>query len=111
MDVAHTLRSYWGGERPLWPIFWLWGVVGSWLIAAILGGLAYLTGGDWTFFVISAAVMIPYTVWILVSVWRCAENAAESHWATIARFLTIAWALNVFLVGAFIGLDLLALSV
>ena len=43
-----------------------------------------------------------YTGWILVSVWRCAENIAgrpfnlePGLWTWLARWLTVAWAINV----------------
>ncbi|MDZ7748639.1 MAG: hypothetical protein U5K43_07205 [Halofilum sp. (in: g-proteobacteria)] len=42
-----------------------------------------------------------------MSVWRCAENAEERAWDLLARALVVAWALNVGLVGSFLGLDLL----
>jgi hypothetical protein len=48
-----------------------------------------------------------YTVWILVSVWRCAENSAP-FWRTLARSLTVAWAGNATLVLVFLQLDLIA---
>ena len=44
-----------------------------------------------------------YTGWILVSVWRCAENIEGRPydydpvlWTSLARSLTVAWAINVF---------------
>ena len=54
-----------------------------------------------------AAIMALYTIWILVPVWRCAEKARNEQWQVLARVLTVAWVLNVVLVGAFLGLDLL----
>jgi hypothetical protein len=48
-----------------------------------------------------------YTVWILIAVWRCAENS-DTPWRTLARSLTVAWAANTVLVLAFLQLDLLA---
>lgn len=48
-----------------------------------------------------------YTVWILVSVWRCAETS-DPQWRLIARCLTVAWAGNAALVVVFLQLDLVA---
>jgi len=98
---------YWRGEGPLWRVYWLWGVAGSWILA-ILFTLALVQFGvtAWLYS-IAALVMLVYTVWILVSVWRCSWNVREEHWGLIARVLTVAWVLNVVLVGAFLTLDLL----
>lgn len=49
-------------------------------------------------------LFIAYTVWILVSVWRCAETS-DPHWRLIARCLTVAWAGNATLVVLFLQID------
>ena len=104
--VAETIGAYWAGRGPLWKVFWVWGVAGSWILAALFLLAATTIGVNWPVYLVTAVIMIAYTVWILVSVWRCADNA-EEQWRLIARMLTVAWALNVVLVGAFLGLDLL----
>jgi hypothetical protein len=48
-----------------------------------------------------------YTAWILVSLWRCANNTKDKRWATLARFLTVAWAGNTILVLTFLQFSLL----
>ena len=101
------IRAYWSGQGPLWKVFWLWGVLGSWILAAVFLSVALSFGISGVIYVVTAVVMIPYTVWILVSVWQCSANVRTEHWGLIARMLTVAWALNVVLVGAFLGLDLL----
>ena len=105
--MTAIVTEYWQGRGPLWKVFWLWGVVGSWILAALFLAAVLGLGISWTLDVVTAVIMICYTAWILVSVWRCADNAEAEHWAPIARALTVAWALNVILVGAFLGLDLL----
>ena len=109
MTSKHLMSRYWHGEEPLWRAFWLWGVLGSWILAAIFGAAAAAFGVTAALYAITAIVMIVYTVWILGSVWRCAPNVTSPQWTPIARALTVAWALNVLLVGAFLGLDLLAI--
>jgi hypothetical protein len=54
-------------------------------------------------------VVAAYSVWILVSVWRCADNVRTrpldqdpEFWSTLARWSTVAWALNVLFVGGFV---------
>ena len=109
--ISDTLQAYWQGNGALGKVFWLWGVVGSWILAGIFLAAASGIGISWGLYIVTAIVMSAYTVWILVSVWRCAENAAEERWGILARALTVFWALNVLLVGAFLGLDLLARTV
>jgi hypothetical protein len=106
-DIGGTIGSYWQGRGPLWKVFWLWGVVGSWLLAAIFLTITRAWGLSWTLYLVMAAIMTGYTIWILVSVWRCAANARNEQWQVLARVLTVAWALNVVLVGSFLGLDML----
>ncbi len=108
MNPTQVIRRYWRGDAPLWRAFWLWGVLGSWLIAAIFAGAAAAFGITVPLYILTGLVMSAYTVWILGSVWRCAENVSSPQWTPIARALTVAWALNVVLVGAFLGLDLFA---
>ncbi len=31
----NVLAYYWRGEGPLWRVFWLWGVLGSWILFAL----------------------------------------------------------------------------
>lgn len=105
--IRATIGYYWQGHGPLWKVFWLWGVAGSWLLAGIFLTITRAWGLSWALYVVMATIMTLYTIWILVSVWRCAKNARSERWQMLARVLTIAWALNVVLVGAFLGLDLL----
>lgn len=49
----------------------------------------------------------PYTTWILVSVWRCANNTEERIWGLFARLLTVAWACNTILILIFLPLNLI----
>lgn len=47
-----------------------------------------------------------YSMWVLVAIWRCADNA-KPPWGVIVRLLTIAWAANTMLVAGFLQLDLI----
>ena len=49
----------------------------------------------------------PYTAWILVSVWRCANNTKERIWGMFARFLTVAWACNTIMIVVFLQFNLI----
>lgn len=105
------VAAYWTGRGPLWKVFWLWGVLGSWILAGLFGATWSAFGMSWGLYLVTGVVMVAYSVWILVSVWRCAPNATAEHWGLVARFLTVAWALNILLVGAFLGLDLLSTTI
>jgi hypothetical protein len=101
---AAELRA-WRGEQPLWKVFWVYGVVTSGVLI--------------TFYVIAFYVdrialrqmllfcFAPYTAWILVSVWRCANNTEERIWGLFARLLTVAWACNTILILIFLQLNLI----
>ncbi len=101
---AAELRA-WRGEQPLWKVFWIYGVAASTVLI--------------TFYVIAfyadrvalrqvlLLFFAPYTFWILVSVWRCANNTEQRIWGMFARFLTIAWACNTVLIVTFLELNLI----
>jgi hypothetical protein len=95
------------GEGPLWRVFWLWGVVGSWILFAIFIFALQAIGVTWALVVVSAVVMMPYSVWILASVWQCAPHVGNDFWGNLARFLTVIWALNLGVVGGFLIRDLI----
>ncbi len=101
---APEIRAWYGAE-PLWKVFWVYGVlVSSALIAA--GAFAVYRNQ-----IAQQQIMLvcfaAYTVWILVSVWRCAE-AAHPFWGPVARWLTVTWAGNTILTILFLQLDLAA---
>jgi hypothetical protein len=96
----------WRGEQPLWKVFWLYGVATS---------LALITVYVVAFFIdrvtlrqVLLVLFAPYTAWILVSVWRCANNTREYIWTLLARLLTVAWACNTILVLVFLEMNLIA---
>ncbi len=101
------LGYYAEGHAPLWKAFWLWGVVLSWILFGAFAGLANLIGLNWGLFLLATIVMVPYSAWILVSVWLCADNVTNVLWSYVARFLTVIWALNI---GVAAGLLLLEIA-
>jgi hypothetical protein len=96
-----VVAYYWRGDGPLWKIYWLYGVLLS-LGLAVVAAAAGL--GHWVPVPGLIAVLIglaTYTAWVLVSVWRCAENVEgrpfgydPELWTALARTATIAWAVN-----------------
>ncbi len=95
----------WHGAQPIGMVFWGYGV----FVSSILIFLFVCAFHD--DHIILQHVMqfcfAAYTIWILVSVWRCAANAFP-FWGVLARWLTVAWAGNTALVLLFLQLDLLA---
>lgn len=106
MHQNNVILYYLNGEGPLWKLFWLWGVLLSW----VLFGLFYLAsttmGVSWGLFIISGAIMLPYSIWLLVSIWMCAGNTSNDFWGRAARFLTLIWSLNIGATAGFLLTDL-----
>lgn len=103
---GNVLSRYWHGFGPLWRIYWLYGVLGSAVLAAVLAA-ALLTDAA-VVQQIMLAVLVAYTVWIVVAVWRCAPNTRTELYTHLARGLTIAWAINALMVIGFLQLELAA---
>lgn len=105
LRVFETELQAWRGLEPLWKAFWCYGVLAS----SVLIGLYGIAVAQQEIAMQQALLIVfaAYTVWIIVSVWRCAE-ASEYVWRTLARGLTIAWAGNAALVVTFLQLDLVA---
>ncbi len=86
-------------------MFWGYGVVTSAIIAAFYAGASYIE--QIALQQILLLCFAGYTVWILVSVWRCAKNTKEDFWGLLARLLIVAWAGNTIMVLIFLQLDLM----
>lgn len=100
--VAPELRA-WRGEAPLWKVFWGYGVC----VSAVLVLLYVLAMYQGRVFMQQVLLLCfaAYTVWIILSVWRCSANA-HPFWGLLARWLTVAWAGNATMVLVFLQLDL-----
>lgn len=94
----------WHGLLPLWAVFWGYGVFAS----SVLIGLYIVAVVEHRLFMQQALLILfaGYTAWILVSVWRCAQNSGP-HLRLIARCLTVAWAANAVMIVLFLQLDLI----
>ena len=104
---GNVASYYWRGEGPLWKIYWLYGVLGSNVLVLILLLLMQRGAMDSGWFQLVLLVLAAYTVWIVVSVWRCAFNVENPMYGHMARALTVAWAINAFLVLGFLELQVL----
>lgn len=68
------IGEYWRGKGALWKVFWLYGVLLSTGLAAIIATAGLLGWVALPGLIAMLAGLAAYTGWILVSVWRCAEN-------------------------------------
>jgi hypothetical protein len=80
------ITLYWSGRGKLWKIYWLYGIAGGWVVGILSGILAGLSGVSIRAIM---AVFLPFNIWVLVSIWRCAFNADSRTWGYIARVLTL----------------------
>lgn len=99
---AEEIRA-WNGQAPLARVFWLYGVLRSLLLILLYATTLILEQrrAEQAMLIFCAI----YTAWILVAIWRCADQS-ESPWAAIARLLTVAWAANAAMVLMFRQLDI-----
>ena len=104
---ANVARDYWRGDGPLWKVYWLYGVLGSNVLALILLLLMQEGAIASGWFQLVLLLLAVYTVWIVVSVWRCAFNVENPMYGHMARGLTVAWAINALLVLGFLELRVL----
>ena len=95
MRTDNVIIRYLSGSERLWPLFWIWGVIGSWILFAVFYWALTSLGITWVLFIIAALIMGPYTVWILASIWQCAGNVHNALWGDLARLATVVWALNI----------------
>jgi hypothetical protein len=106
--MTETMAGYyWRGHGPLWKVYWLYGVLGSNILALILFVLMQRDALGSVWFQLVLLLIAAYTTWIVVSVWRCAFNVEKPVYGHMARALTVAWAINALLVVSFLELQLL----
>ncbi|PQA89749.1 hypothetical protein CW354_02525 [Marinicaulis flavus] len=94
----------WCGAQSLGKVFWGYGVIVC--SALILLCTRTFYDGNIVMQEVLGILFGAYTVWVLVAVWRCAENA-NPFWCSLARWLTVAWAANTAFVLLFLQFQLL----
>lgn len=100
-----ALSAAWQGRLPLGKVFWLYGVLLSTLVTLLYVWLALREDGGSSLRQFLVLAFVPYTAWILVSIWRCAPNARRPYYGDMARALTVAWAINAALLIVFVEMD------
>jgi hypothetical protein len=104
---GNVASYYWHGRGPLWKVYWLYGVLGSNVLALILLVLMHRSALASVWFQLVLLLLAAYTVWIVVSVWRCSFNVEKPMYGHMARALTAAWAINALMVLGFLELQFL----
>lgn len=97
-------RTAWRGRAGLAIVFWGYGVLATSALIVLHATALMLRQAAFQEVLIVASAL--YTGWILVAIWRCSSQA-HPFWETLARWLTVAWALNSGLVLAFLQIELL----
>ncbi len=92
---------------PLWRVFWLYGVAASSLLWALLLWML-VRPAQAGVIVALLGLLLAYTAWIVIAVWRAAPRAADPRYGLLARALTVTWAINTVLLVFFLGLQRLA---
>lgn len=88
------------GTQPLWCVFWIYGVFCSQILFAALLFAFDKTGSP--LFALALAGFASYSLLITRLVWTNADNVRDPRYGQIARFLTVAWALNALLMSVFL---------
>ena len=90
------------GDQPLWIVYWIYGVLVSQVFFGAI--LYYYNVLETPLLGLLLAGFVIYTAWIMRSVWVNAGNVGTEIYGQLARYLTVAWALNAVLVSAFLFL-------
>lgn len=74
--MGKWLLSYWRGEKPLWKSFWLIWLIGGFINYNVSCFIAsqFTLAGPIGAYILGLILILPYTVFAFVSVWRSAKN-------------------------------------
>jgi len=102
-EIEDFFLSYWYGKQKLWKAFWLMGVIFQIFLFYSLLFLAYLglsMGLTWSIKITIFLITNIYTIWILVSIWRCAYNVKNRIWGNLSRVIVVINVILIFLIYA-----------
>lgn len=103
-----AIQRCWHGRERLWVVFWAYGMFGSGLVTAMTLAIVFVglqiglvvapsdTDGGFIGaaigFGLGALVIVPYFLWMTVSLWRCAPNCFVPVWGRLVRgFVVVQW--------------------
>ena len=90
--IKERITKAWSGQERLVVVFWGYYLVLSLIITALIPialGLAGSAGGAKIALFLGVPLIIAYTVWVLVSLWRSALNCRWKGWGYMARVLVV----------------------
>ena len=88
------------GHTKLWVVFWLYGVLASHVL--FLSILYLYRQVNTPLLGMMLLGFLIYTAWIMHTIWVDALNVRNELWGYLARWLTVAWALNAVMVTLFL---------
>lgn len=100
-NVRNTLLSMdYRGKKPLWEVFWIYGVLFSHVYFALI--LAhYNRAGELSISLLLVGFMV-YTLCITRLVWINSLNTSKEFYSYAARYLTIFWMMNSILISSYL---------
>lgn len=87
------------GEEHLWIVFWLYNILGDILVWFVTGLAAMLAINVFHSLIgaviIALVLLLPYNIWAIYSLWKCAFNAGWEGWGYLCRtyvgIFIVAW--------------------
>ncbi len=77
------MTASWNGHTSLDRVFWVYHIVGVFLLIVFFHLAKWLLG--FIGVMLAILVIVGYSVWILVSLWQCSYNCVEPKWTWITR--------------------------
>lgn len=99
IKLGEQLKQAWYGKESLWKVFWIYGVLVKVFLYVLILGLQYSHMGIPTYkiaYIITWPIGILYSIWLCISVWKCAYNLDERLrvWGHIARIVAVYWGIT-----------------
>ena len=92
------LVASWRGQERLYKVFWVYGFAIHLVFFAVGVAAGYL--GAPAILLPLVPLYLAYSVWLLVSMWRCAGNVDWSGWTYLARIWVgiacVGWGVKLF---------------
>ncbi len=82
----HLIFRHWSGDARLWQAYWLIAVGGGWVFwTVVLNLVKFAILPE----ILAVVILVVYSIYAAVGVWRCAFNADWRGWAYISRVILV----------------------